>query len=333
MTVYAQPGEGGVWLYREKGRKTVLIDKDSPLSAEIDIGSMVTGYVSHEDERKVILTPTKIEPPEILEVQAVRGRDDSIIGWAADGRAVLFQSDAPKTSEVEVGDLVRGRVTREAETYFWLWPEEVVPGKREVEIVPGKPIHPFCPLILNELVSVSRGTVREEVLGIRTPDQAFEDLVYGAFEFLQSGRVTQLGYRVGGQPAPDGDMFCPERERAQYVVLWDAKSRAGAPGYIMSVTDKRAFESYLRDGKYSPVRERALVVVSSSFADAPERLSEGVLTFLTSKALGLICAWKAMNPVLVDHKTLKNLLFSGTIVTDDEVKEWARELRLREIPA
>jgi len=336
LTVYAQPGEEGTWLYREKGKKTVLIDRKSPETAQVRVGSKVTGYVSQEDDRKVILVPTRIEPPEIIEVKAVLGRDGTRLGWGPDGRAVLFYTDAPKTSGIQVGDLVRGPVIRSEPNFVWLYPQEVTPGTRPVEAAPTgtyEVVHAFCPLVLNELVNCSRGLVRQEILGIRTPDQAFEDLVYAAFEFLGCGRVTQLGYRVGGQSAPDGDMFCPDREHAEYVVLWDAKSRAGAPGYFMGRDDRRAFEDYLGDEKYSQVDERALVVVSSSFADDPDELKSGTLTFLPSKVLGLICGWKAMNPTLVDLKTLKKVFFSGTIVTEEDVKEWAQRLWLREIRA
>lgn len=333
ITIFAQPGEGNSLVYKAKGQKTILIDRKHPKTAEIEIGSRVKGLVKHEDERKIILTPLEVSPPVQKEIQAVLGEEGTLIGHDESGRTVLFYTDSPITPNIRPRDTVRGVVIRDEPTYIWLYPQDRVLGMPEIMAAPEvRPVHAFVPIILNELVRVSQGLVRSEALGMKAQSQAFEDLVAASFEFLNIGALTPLGYRVGGSPAPDGDVFCPNRERAKYVLLYDAKIRSGEPGYLMTLGDKRAFEEYIRDPKYRLVSERALLVISTRFADEPIQLSGGTLTFVPANVLALICSWKAMNPALVTEESLKYMFFAGKILTEEDVRKWSRELRLREIP-
>lgn len=334
MTIYAQPGEDGTFLYRAKGQKTVLIDRKDPKTKEIQIGSRVRGSVSFEDEKKIILRPSEVSPPVQMEVKAVPGEGGTVIGYTEEGKAVLFYTDSPVTPNIRPEDIVQGVIIRDEPTFLWLYPMERSPGRKE-EIARGAletpPIHAFVPLILNELVLVSRGVVRSQALGLKTAVQALEDLVAASFDFLRVGDITQLGYRVGG-PVPDGDVFCPSRDRAKYLLLYDTKVRSGEPGYQLTLDDKRAFEDYLRDPKYHMVSKRAFLVISNRFAEEPLQISDGTLTFIPAQVLALICAWKAMNQTLVSEESLEPLFFAGKILTEEDIRVWSRRLRLREIP-
>lgn len=337
LKVFAQPGEDGAFVYREKGQKTILFDFDAPKTKELQIGSQVIGNIRFEDESKKILTPIKVDPPVQIEIKAEIGRDGMVIGINTDGRTALFYTESPTTPSIREGDTVKGVIIRDELTYIWVYPTELIRAKRELMQTgyfgkEGFHVHAFVPLILNEMIPVSQGRVRSEILGMKGPDQAFEDLIYATFEMFGCGIVTPLGYRVSGQACPDGDVFCPNREKANYLLLYDAKSRSGEPGYSMSLTDKRAFEDYLRDPKYTHIKKRAFIVISSSFSGEPAQLSGGTLTFFPAKVLALLTSWKVMNPTLVNEEVLEPLFFAGKIITEEDVRNWGKKLRLREIP-
>ncbi len=196
------------------------------------------------------------------------------------------------------------------------------------------PIHPFVPWILNELVPASYDRVRPEVLGLveaTTPAQAFEELVTAAFRILDFGEVDQHGWHKSGQNYPDGYIFAPNRRERDYIVVYDAKARAGQ-GYSHSLDDTRAFEDYLRAVPYfRSVHKRALVVVSSGFARQPPSIRDGTLTFLPARILAQLVTLKVMNENLVTHDVIEPLLFEGTIVEDDVFRHWKDHHNLREI--
>jgi len=53
------------------------------------------------------ISPIAIKVGAFLPVTVVEGRDSRLIGYADDGRVILFDNDDPKSAEIKVGDTVK----------------------------------------------------------------------------------------------------------------------------------------------------------------------------------------------------------------------------------
>lgn len=343
MTVIAQPVGGGAVLFRRKGMKTVLFSRDSPLSSQLRGGEIVSGTIAAIRENAIILNPEhKKDPIHLQSIEAMQpSGGPRPVGWHSDGRVILFHSASPRASDIVVGAKIAGFVYDEVESYVQLYAEQVVlptgpppsPERKPFESFP--PVHPFVPWILNELAPASEGDVNAEVMGIlgaRTPWQAFEDLVGLAFQVLDIGELTQLGYKRTGERYPDGYIFCPSRKAREYLVLYDAKERASAGGYTLILDDERAYQDYLQSAPYfASTPKRAFVVVASKFSTEPRPIRGATLTFLTADVLAYLASLKVMNENLINHEVLESLLFRGRTVTRDEVDAWKDHHGLRDL--
>lgn len=344
VRILAQPGAAGTFVYRRKGSPNAVIDRGSALYKDLKVGSIVTGTVERVMPTSVLVSPTRIDDPVVLEgIRAGQSRTQPRpVGLppGPDQGIILFHDSSPITADIRPGDLVSGPIIQEAETYVIIYPTDRVPPEPEHAPAPVPrpetfpPVHPFIPWILNELVPASYDRVRPEILGLveaTTPAQAFEELVTAAFRVLDIGDVDQHGWHKTGQNYPDGYIFAPNRKERDYIVVYDAKARS-PPGYSHTVDDTRAFEDYLRSVPYfSAVHKRAVVVVSSEFARQPPSIRDGTLTFLPASVLAELVTLKVMNENLVTHDVVESLFFEGTIVESELFKHWRDHHALRDI--
>lgn len=303
--------------------------------------------------RSIVVEPISVtDPVRLTDVEAVQGTGPRPVGWHADGRVILFHNASPLATEISVGSRVSGYVYDEVETYIQVYVERVTPpetaepaGAAPVVATPiGKPVmaggafppvHPFVPWILSELVPGSVGAMNPEVMGTldaRTGDQAFEDLVTFAFKVLDIGEVEQLGHKRPGERYPDGILYCPEKKKREYIILFDAKERSGSSGYSLTLDDERAFQEYVRRTPHAEsIGEMFFVVVSSKFSTRPKSIPDATLVYLPAESLALLATLKTMNEGQVDHHSLKRLLLGGETITKEVIRDWSRDYGLNDL--
>lgn len=338
VTIIAQPGERGV-LYRRKGLKNMLFDIQSPMTNTIEPGSIVTAKIKTIRPTSIVLDPLDIKEPVRLQVKAeASSGGPKPVAFRPGSGVILFHTQSPHVNEIKPGSEVSGYIYDETDTYIQLYAEEVkIPRSVSHEVKPYEtfpPIHPFIPWILNELVPAAEGRVNPQVMGLLdapTAWQAFEDLVSYAFELLDIGEVRQLGHKRTGQRYPDGYIFCPDRKRRDYVLLYDAKVRAHDDGYSLNLDDERAYLDYIQKAPYfTSTSKRAFIVISHKFAKSPPQLRHATLTFLPANVLAELVTFKVMNENLINHEVLEEIFFSGKILTGEEIYSWAEHHGLRD---
>ena len=308
--------------------KFILFDRHVELTARIALGSKVRG-TAEEREGHIMLAPTQVSPPTTLSIPVERGRDNEPIGHLPDGRIVKFHTRSDVTGDIRPSDIAEGVVVREAPSFVIVWPRSLTQGSdRRVDLDLGR-VYPFCPYVLNQLPPVSRGMADRRVFGVKAEQSQvsalFEDLVSAAFEFLGIGDVTRLGHHRQNEPVADGHIFCPDESHPDYVVIYDPKMRAGGTGFDLDTPQRRAFMDYVNQPRYEHVANRALVIVSSSFAHQPdtEAIPGATMTYLQSDALGLLCEYKALNPSRITSNSIRRLVFAGRVVDEPFMREWA----------
>jgi hypothetical protein len=346
VRVIAQVRRGPSWVYMRRGSPVAVLDRFWPRDSEIVPGSIVSGTVLRVLERSVLIKPTELAPPVL--VKGIRAEQSvsqpKPIGRMEDGRIVLFDESSPLTGDIRPGDIASGTVVQETETYVVMLPtsrEPLPPKEREIAeeraLSQGAypPIHPFVPWVLNELVPASIGSLRPEIVGLVGATQvwqAFEDLVTASFRILDFGEVKPLGWHKTRQTYPDGYVFCPSMREKDYLLAYDAKKRSDTGGYGHNVDDVRAFEDYLRSAPYAPrFRKRGIVVVAHAFRKDPPSIRDGTVTYLPSKLLARLATMKVMNETLISHEVLEPLLLRGTIVDDEDLRDWEEHHNLREL--
>lgn len=340
-------------MFRRKGTRTILFERTSPASQRLVQGQIVTGTVKTVLPTAIVVEPLSVkEPARMADIEAVQGSGPRPVGWHPDGRVILFHNASALAGEITIGCHVSGYIYDEVETYIQVYAEKVTPSAllRATDASPAvaipttmpaktasafPPVHPFVPWILSELVPGSVGAMNPEVMGTldaRTGDQAFEDLVTFAFKVLDIGEVEQLGHKRPGERYPDGIIYCPEKKKREYIILFDAKERSGSAGYALTLDDERAFQEYVRRTPHAEsIGEMFFVVVSSKFSTRPKSIPDATLVYLPAESLALLATLKTMNEGQVDHHSLKRLLLGGETISKKVIDDWSRDYGLSDL--